>query len=290
MELFRFLQSIGVDHGYYGILAVIFAADGGHLPMVQYLIESGIQIYKNEAQVEIIRRICVKGRFDVFKYLLQHGLSMDHYGPVALVETAKGGHLEMLDYLVCELGIDVNSFGPFALRESASYGQLNVVKYLVDHGADLENYGDQAILMSVRSGSIAVLEYLLSIRVPMDYEFAKKLVLEAAAHQSVWSILYFAEIILEPNQIALVRRVIRDCAVSGDAENLAAILRYTRRDDLLMQDIAVLGALHGHLDVVTEALAYGAKKRELIRTLGNPPPGYTPLSIEQIAAIREEDL
>lgn len=122
-----------------------YAAGQGDLPMVQLLVELGIDV--NETQ-----------------------FSPDHRSHVpegAIQQAADFGHLEVVRWLL-DQGAEINF--EFKGRRrcqpligAATSGYLDIVKLLVERGADLDASGAFAVTQADVFGNFAVRDYLLSV-------------------------------------------------------------------------------------------------------------------------------
>ena len=73
-----------------------------------------------------------------------------------LIVNCKGGHLDVVQYLV-EYGADITANDNYALRwAAAENGHLGVVKYLVEHGAA----NNRAVRWAAQNGHLNVVKYL----------------------------------------------------------------------------------------------------------------------------------
>lgn len=79
-----------------------------------------------------------------------------------IIDAAHGGHLEVVKFLVEELGADVHYKGDQALCWAAGLGRLPVVKYLVKRGADVHADHNAPLRWAVQYGDYAkVAKYLI---------------------------------------------------------------------------------------------------------------------------------
>jgi ankyrin repeat protein len=292
IEVLQYLEDVGADEVTNRMLLVVNAANRGHLGMVQYLIHSGVGIDSVPVQMDIIRTVCHRGHLDVLQFLLYNGLTIpiSRYAQAALVECAKGGQVATLKLLVEEFDLDVNAFGPIALREAAAHGHVDMVAFLVEKGADLAQYGEEVVLLSARKRKINVAQYLIDVGVPMDYYSARRKVLDAVAQRSIFPIVFFADLALPPVRIPVVEKVIYECATNGDADTMATLLQWIPHESLLLHGAGALGALHGHMDVVIQALRFGANKGDIIESLRSVSKRYgdTPLRVEDVMALPDD--
>ncbi len=144
------------------------AAVGGHLPVVQYLVEMGAdKDTANNSGVTPLYFAAQGGSLEVVQYLLQEGADKnqaDIDGMTPLFIAASGGHLAVVRYLVQQAADKnkANKHGVTALFVAARHGHLAVVQYLVQEGADLNQAaGDITPLAAATvKGRIEVANYL----------------------------------------------------------------------------------------------------------------------------------
>jgi len=114
----------------------------------------------HKGDIEKIKEF-VKNRIDV------NANNPRQVGNTALIEASKGGHLEVVEYLV-DNGADVNvesEHGWTALLVASLDGHIEVIKYLVEKGADINHqervYYNTALQLASQMGRIEIVEYLI---------------------------------------------------------------------------------------------------------------------------------
>ena len=132
------------------------AAYGGHLSIVEYLIEKEAETYRS------LGLAAKNGHLSVVTCLLENGVDASSHGEneLALIWAAKGGHLPVVIYLV-ENGVDVHCENDCALRWAAENGHLPIVKCLLENGADIHVWGDEALTLAFLGGHLPVVQYLI---------------------------------------------------------------------------------------------------------------------------------
>lgn len=118
------------------LAAIKQASEGGHLPVVKYLIESSYDFDINKCYRSIIIPACWKGHVEIVRYLIEKGENIEVFGPLALYSAARNGCIEVVKYL-SELGVDPECSKHNAFETAAAWGHLNVVKYWIDVGIDV---------------------------------------------------------------------------------------------------------------------------------------------------------
>jgi ankyrin repeat protein len=156
VELYKKLKQCGVDLHANDNRALYHSASSGHLEVVKYLVETGVDI---RAKNDALHCGAVNGQLHVVKYLVENGADM-HVGQDYLLPViAELGHLAIVKFLV-ENGADVHAYEDEALRSSAKNGYLEVVKYLVETGVDIRTKND-ALRESALNGHLDIVKYLL---------------------------------------------------------------------------------------------------------------------------------
>jgi ankyrin repeat protein len=109
-------------------------------PNLNFSVEIG-----EEEEVELLffairKRVSV----DMIKMLIEHGANIDYIndsGVGILDEAAIYGDIELLSYLIDDLGMDINSTkrgsGLTPFIQSCCYGKVEVAKFMLSRGADL---------------------------------------------------------------------------------------------------------------------------------------------------------
>ena len=133
------------------------AALNGDLPLVKSLMARGADILaKDEVFCSALGRAAEEGHLPVVEYLVEHG-NADYDD--ALVKAAGGGHLSVVEFLVAR-GADVRA-GDDArsapLCVAAYGGHLTVVDFLWQRD---QTHADEALCQAAESGSLEVVKFL----------------------------------------------------------------------------------------------------------------------------------
>ena len=127
--------------------AMAKAAKGGHMEIVQYLIDKKGANHFNWA----MELAALGGHLDIIKYLIDEKGANEFNE--ALGWAALGGHLDIVKYLIDEKGAD--NFNSAMLE--AARGHLDIVQYLIEKGADDFN---RAITRASLGGHPEIVKYL----------------------------------------------------------------------------------------------------------------------------------
>ena len=167
-------------------MAFCSACKEGNLNKVKYFIkEAGYDVNeRNEKPLEYGRTPLMyaagKGRFDVVKYLIDHGADVskeDGYKQTALHYASTNGHLNVVEELLNKgAKVDVENeycFTPLLLTAKSGYNDVSLYVYLIDHGADVgkkDGHERTALHYASESGHLKVVELLLNKGAEIDVE------------------------------------------------------------------------------------------------------------------------
>ena len=141
----RNLLSYGVkaisEYGHLKLLeeAVIVASSNGHLEIVKYLVNLGVDFQAVDNQA--VRLASKNGHLEVIKYLVEKGAEI--HGDEAIQWASTNGHFEIVKYFV-ERGSDFQAFDNEAIRVACIYKNFKIVKYLVEMGAPEDRISKEA--------------------------------------------------------------------------------------------------------------------------------------------------
>lgn len=155
-------QGVDVNTSQNGFTALILAAAGGHLDIVEYLVAKGMDV--NAENREGINALTMASEhLEVIKYLEKMGADIRRNMAAMMSLSAANGSLNVVEYLV-EKGADVNkgiSYNLSPVACAAAQGHLDTVKYLVEKGADVDADA-WAIIYAYNNGQNEVVDYLKS--------------------------------------------------------------------------------------------------------------------------------
>jgi ankyrin repeat protein len=160
------------------------ATFGGHLEVVKYLIEKGVNVntrnlWSDKTPLHWAARgkgkpplhwAACGGNLEMVKYLIEKGTDVNTKNKnetTPLHWAAFGGHFEVVKYLI-EKGADVNvkdKYDNTPLHLAAMEGHLEIVKYLIEKGVDVnaKNKGDEITPLhaAASGGHLEVVKYLI---------------------------------------------------------------------------------------------------------------------------------
>lgn len=145
---------------YEGTTALQEAARGGHLEVVERLLEAKTDV---NADADNQRQISMH-------WLLEPEEDRFTFRCTALQMAAGGGHLEVVERLLAAKA-DVDTYG--ALQEASRGGHLQVVERLLEATADVNEedmYGDTALQMATLNDHLKVMERLLKAKADVNVE------------------------------------------------------------------------------------------------------------------------
>ena len=173
------------------LTSMLMAARYGHLQIVKYLHENGVDINsKNNKNESALFLASFNGHFQVVKYLHEKGADVNQRSsdiktnitPLAI--SARHGHLNVVEYLVqngaeIDAGMDSMNMRTHvayednftALHEAARSNQLHVVKFLHENGADIDmksknrlistTYFRSPVRVAAEFGHFSIVNYLV---------------------------------------------------------------------------------------------------------------------------------
>eukprot|EP01063_Lacrimia_lanifica_P000366 TRINITY_DN1017_c1_g2_i9.p1 TRINITY_DN1017_c1_g2~~TRINITY_DN1017_c1_g2_i9.p1 ORF type:complete len:295 (+),score=41.26 TRINITY_DN1017_c1_g2_i9:103-987(+) len=175
VHVLRLLIMAGVDINAVrrGCSTIHFAAESGHLSVVQILIEAGASVDARSKDTSTPLSIaCLHGHEPVCEYLLQCGAdpALVAQNRAPLTHAAGTGHVG-ISKLLLEKDVDINAQSPLdsatALIAAAEGGHLDAVVFLVEHGAQLNLRNvDRKTALHLASANrhVHVADYLISAK------------------------------------------------------------------------------------------------------------------------------
>eukprot|EP00051_Salpingoeca_urceolata_P027394 m.481310 g.481310 ORF g.481310 m.481310 type:complete len:763 (+) comp22128_c0_seq1:441-2729(+) len=153
--------------------AIHYAAWGGHLDIIDWLLQQGCGL----GEVDLVGNTPLLyavygGHTDVVKALLSRGRSLhevNNKGHTAIIQASCGGHQKLVEWLL-DHGASLNErddVGNTALLFAAWGGHLSLVEWLLERGASLDEASDTghtALLSAANSGKQEVVEWLLDVK------------------------------------------------------------------------------------------------------------------------------
>ncbi|XP_064646952.1 death-associated protein kinase 1-like isoform X2 [Lineus longissimus] len=143
-HLLTMAEHLDINHrGKNGETALHMAAGGGHVDIIEYLKEKGVDLAATDKHGDdAIYWAARQGHMDVIEYLKEQGVSLDTQnkaGEGAIHVAARYGHKQVIE-LLCDAKADVNltdKDGETALHNAVSRGHLDSMRVLLHHGADV---------------------------------------------------------------------------------------------------------------------------------------------------------
>lgn len=124
---------------------LVYAARGGHMEIIKLMLNLGASDY-NFAMEDASR----EGHLDIVEFMLE--LGADHYN-TALVNGAAGGHIEIVKLMLQKGAREYNT----ALAWAAAGGHTEIVKLMLKLGANDYNH---SMLMAAREAHIDIVELI----------------------------------------------------------------------------------------------------------------------------------
>lgn len=282
------MQWLTRDHGFSladsdhdGNTSLLFAAWGGHLELIHYLLENGSSLdEQNLNGHSIFLSAANGGRVKIVQWLLTKGFSLketNNNGDTALLLAAYGGHRVLVERLL-ELGSslnDRNGCGFTPLLSAANGGQLEMSRWLLENGSSLnevDNDGYTSLILAACGGNIDLVDFFLEhgSRLDEKNDNGDTALLLAAycGHRSLvaW-LLDHGSSLAERNKTNM--GVLISAANGGSTEVVELLIERIAKagdgcgDGLESTDeggytALLLAAQRGHLEVVQLLAAFGA--------------------------------
>ena len=132
----------------YGDAPLPYAVKEDAYSVFKYLLQvPDIDINMENSNTEnALMMLAFKGKLDLMKFMVEElGAEPDKEGWTPLHYAATKGHLDIVEYLISK-EVDVDALNPgdtTPLMLAARYGHIRVVKFLLDHDADLTLHNTQ---------------------------------------------------------------------------------------------------------------------------------------------------
>lgn len=147
------------------------AALCGYLPVVRFLVESGIDIHLSDSEksYNALHEASMKGKIDIVRYLLSIGMEVDVVnatGETSLLLASKFGHVDIAECLIRH-GANVNhtrKSGHSALHFAAARGDIPLSRLFLENGADIEALSSDIgtpLYISAERGQVYATRFLL---------------------------------------------------------------------------------------------------------------------------------
>ncbi len=146
---------------------LIQAAASGHLAVVQCLLEKGAEVsVKDSSGQTPVRKAAYQGHLAVVQCLLERGAEVNAQDLSDwFMRACESGQLAMTQYLL-DRGAEVNvkdSSGQTPVRQAVYRGHLTVVQCLLDRGAEVNAQDlNDWFMRACESGQLAMTQYLLA--------------------------------------------------------------------------------------------------------------------------------
>ncbi len=134
-------------------LCLTSACYRGHLNIIKYLVEHGVNISVHHNKP--LLRACKSGKLEIVKYIVERGVDDSN----ALRCASIYNRYEIVKYLV-EKGIDIHADNDIAVRRASELGHMRIVKYLVENGADIHAKNNYALSLAIKNGHTHIENYI----------------------------------------------------------------------------------------------------------------------------------
>jgi len=159
------LSKCDVDiSGNNGRNAILHASEKGHLDVVRFLCENGVDVEFNKAAA--YSYAATNNHVDIVDYLFQEfGVNLDSGGNemnMTVLFAPMYGHLEIIRYLH-EHDVDIHIQDDLGLSSSIRYGYPELVRYYIENGSDVSEKGEAMLKLAIETGQEDVALYLHEI-------------------------------------------------------------------------------------------------------------------------------
>ena len=110
---------------------------------------------------ELLVESAKEGHLSLVQHSLKNGADIQTEEDAALKLASFKGHLDVVKYLV-EQGADIHAGNDATLIWASDMGHLDVVKFLMEQGADIHAKDNLPLIWASRSGNLGVVKYLVS--------------------------------------------------------------------------------------------------------------------------------
>jgi hypothetical protein len=148
----------GANNYWIGMIAAI---EKGHLHIVKYFVENGIEI--NDQSNELFEIVAKYGQFDILKYLLNHHKNIDSLSSWKFISAISNGHLNIIEYIT-EKGLDVYENRELLSCYSVRSGNLHITRYLVELGSSLSYPGEWDLKDCITNEYLSTYIYTLEVK------------------------------------------------------------------------------------------------------------------------------
>ncbi|KAK3583377.1 hypothetical protein CHS0354_040339 [Potamilus streckersoni] len=184
-----------------GWTAIHYAAAGGSAPVIEALIQAGLDLNARTNDNKHVLHIAAHhDNLSIIKHLIENNPSLslqnDKNGWTAIHYAAAGGSAPVIEALI-QAGLDLNartSYGAHVLHIAAHHDNLWIVKYLIENNPSLTLQNDKngwtAIHYAAAGGSAPVIEALIQAELDLNARTNdNKHVLHITAHHDNLSII-----------------------------------------------------------------------------------------------------
>lgn len=164
-----------------------YVGDDGFFDAIQYFIDRGDGPFSLAGS--LLSESAKHGHLDIVEYLLEQGVD-EGQSDIALCFASSCGYLDVVKCLV-EHGANIHAFDTVALRKAAENGHLDIVKYLFEQGADIHVKHDEALEVSAKKGHLDLVKYL--VQQGMDTKAISEAMWLSAFHGHLDVVKYLVE-------------------------------------------------------------------------------------------------
>lgn len=106
-------------------------------------------------------KACTEGNLETVKFIMKSNISV--YPDAMLKIAVLNGHLDIIKYLVEDLGADVCTSDGYLICFAINKGYFDITKYLVEHGVDIHTDNEAPACYAAMSGNVDIIKYLVNL-------------------------------------------------------------------------------------------------------------------------------
>lgn len=109
--------------------------------------------------LSVLSTMAFHGRLSLVKWILESKYPIN-FLVSALIETVRGGQLEVVKFLYTLNDANINNCSYAAIEVACRMGHLTIVEFLYDMGVDITGYVNDPIMSAAAGGHLEVVKFL----------------------------------------------------------------------------------------------------------------------------------
>lgn len=136
-----------------GYCAMHSASKNGHVNIIEYLLDNGIDIVHEK---QIIESIFQHNYMPTIKFMLDNGADVQLYSSIGLSYAYKNNNRELIKYMI-DMGADPET----ELINACSYSCVDIIKYCIERGADVNYKNGAPLIIACTNSNYEIVKYLI---------------------------------------------------------------------------------------------------------------------------------